>query len=328
LGKAYTYLSMPTLCTFDEALAREFPKLFSRDEESGVMMESELNTAADWFGPFSPSPLFGGLNPKQPEQTYQTPVGAVFSWDSETKEESPLFDSAEDFSPDFDNYDINNNSVQVKEEEKQENELLPQAMNLKLEYDPIKKVVESQPPEQEKKKRGRPRLHTGHEPMDPKYQLVVDANLSLRALMDRPCDLDNSDEDSITVGSYSKKVRRGKIERFKAKKRRAQIYGPHVRFAIRQQFAGTRPRVSGRFIKMSPYPALVAPDVDMVLSNQELLSDGGVPLAENGFLWPGINNGDFVLPDSDFDQLQLSTDHYARAMLRSTLLGDAPVVFG
>jgi len=59
----------------------------------------------------------------------------------------------------------------------------------------------------------------------------------------------------VTVGSYSKATRRQKIERFKAKKLRTLQYGPYVRYQFRKEFAGTRPRVGGRFIKLEPPPA-------------------------------------------------------------------------
>jgi len=158
----------------------------------------------------------------------------------------------------------------------------------------------------EKKKRGRPRLNTGQGPLNPMYVDLDGVNLSARALTERPSDLYNAENEAlVTIGSYSKAIRRGKIERFKAKKVHALQYGPHLRFAFRKQFAGARPRVGGRFIKLHSDPFLGTPppmgvdsDSDMMLSKDELLEEEGNS---------SVHEGEFFFPlESERDAMNLS----------------------
>jgi len=137
------------------------------------------------------------------------------------------------------------------------------------------------------------------------YVDLDEVNLSARALTERPSDLYNAENEAmVTIGSYSKAIRRGKIERFKAKKLHTLQYGPHLRFAFRKQFAGARPRVGGRFIKLHSDPFLGAPpsmgvdsDSDMALSRDELLAEEGDSSHEGEFFFP---------PESERDAMNLS----------------------
>lgn len=82
---------------------------------------------------------------------------------------------------------------------------------------------------------------------------ITEINVSLRALTDRPSDLQNKEfEDRITCGAYTKKERREKIERFKQKRRKQQMAPDRkVLYTCRKVFANKRPRVGGRFVKLN-----------------------------------------------------------------------------
>lgn len=296
---------MPELCAFDDA-PTQFPKLF--DDEVKCQVE-EGDVAADWFGSLVPSPtnLFGGLNPKQPDSFATTPVGAVFNWDDLKQQDSLLpFDSLYG-ETDFYNYDISSMEpvspvAVVRDSQSQELQTVSSKINnvklvdhvpdvpqvkqepnldtlLRLKVEkaekPEKSKVAKKPTVGEKKKRGRPRLNTGQEPLSPMYVDLDDVNISARALTDHPSNLHSTnDESAVTIGSYCKAVRRAKIARYRAKKLHNLQYGPHLRFAFRKQFAGARPRVGGRFIKLHSDPLLDTPpradsDSDM-LSRDEL----------------------------------------------------------
>jgi len=124
-----------------------------------------------------------------------------------------------------------------------------------------------------KKKRGRPRINVGIGNVPQAHELqffdLINFNPSARAIYERPVDFNNhDDDDQITVGTYTKAVRRSKLERFKAKKLRLLLYGPYVRYQFRKDFAESRPRVGGRFVKMdSELPPLETPE----LSQQDWL---------------------------------------------------------
>jgi hypothetical protein len=318
---------MPELCAFDDAPA-QFPKLFDDDEENSRFQLDEENVAADWFGSFSPSPtnLFGGLNPKQPDAFSNVPVGAVFNWDEKQSDMLSPFGSLYG-ETDYYNYDVGSNHadqlVESKEKDIKESHIMytsdsssnnssdiPTSFKLKQEkgeVDKIKVKLESKhktskKAEGEKRKRGRPRLNTGQESVSPTSADEVDVNLSAHALVERPSSYyDIEDESLVTIGSYTKAVRRAKIERFKAKKQHTLRYGPQLRFAFRRQFAGARPRVGGRFIKMhsdpflGPPQALVDSDSDMMLSRDELLSDEGNSSAPEGEFFFSDHERDVIL---------------------------------
>jgi hypothetical protein len=66
-----------------------------------------------------------------------------------------------------------------------------------------------------------------------------------------PCDLKINDNEEITnkfctIGSYSKAVRNGKIDRYRAKRSRRN-FTKHVDYAVRKTHADSRVRVNGRF---------------------------------------------------------------------------------
>jgi len=291
--------------------------------------------AADWFGSLVPSPtnLFGGLNPKQPDAFSNIPVGAVFNWEDSKQSEALLPFGSLYGETDYYNYDISNNmEPMVESREKQGKEVQAVSNNnnsisdvdttidvpkvkqekpvstdntfLRIKFEKPEKSKAKKGDAGEKKKRGRPRLNTGQEPLSPMYVDLDDVNLSARALTDHPIS-SHQDESLVTIGSYSKAIRRAKIERFKAKKLHNLQFGPHLRFAFRKQFAGARPRVGGRFIKLHSDPFLGPPppvgvdsDSDMMLSRDELLSDdGNTSGAEDKF---------FFNPDSERDAMNLA----------------------
>jgi hypothetical protein len=311
--------------------------LFDDDEENSRFHLEEENATADWFGSFSPSPsnLFGGLNPKQPDAFSNIPVGAVFNWEEKQSEAlSPfgsLYGSTDYYNYDFgnsigmdsgveskDNKEIkecqimynnssssNNNSSEMPTsfKAKQDNTILNVADQFKVKKADTKNKRSKKIELNEKRKRGRPRLNTGQELVVPKY--VDDVNLSARALAERPSHpYKEEDESLVTIGTYSKAVRRAKIERFKAKKLHTLQYGPLARFEFRKQFAGARPRVGGRFIKMYSDPFLGPPqalgvdsDSDMALSRDELLSDEETQAPETEFRFS---------PESEREAMNLS----------------------
>jgi hypothetical protein len=331
---------MPELCAFDDA-PTQFPKLFDDEENLRFQLE-DGNVAADWFGSISPSSnsLFGGLNPKQPDAFSNIPVGAVFDWeDSKQSATGPSFGSLCG-ETDYYNYFIGNMSMSQLVDSKETNIQEFQAMcsnkrdnsssvepktlsekseqvstnstednvlRVKHEKTESKNKVIRKSTGEEKKKRGRPRLSTGQETLSPMSVDLLDVNLSARALVERPSNLwDTESEGLVTIGSYSKALRRAKIERFKAKKLHTLQYGPHLRFAFRRQFAGARPRVGGRFIKMHSDPFLGPPpsvgvgsDSDMMLSRDELLSaEGNSSVSEGEFF--------FSSDDAEHDEVNLS----------------------
>jgi len=247
------------------------------------MREDEYNTSADWFGTSYNPPLFGGLNPKAPESSAPMLVGAV-GWGEESKFQAPPpLSPWGGLIPDtVYNYDISSLELEGKEDKVKE-EPTPQKVKAKKEKHEKKQIALAG--EVEKKKRGRPRLKTGEEDGEGLVGMeVTEFNLSARALTDRPADLYNfAEDDLVTVGSYSKAVRRGKIARFKAKKLRANLFEPHIRFAFRKQFAGARPRVGGRFIKMYPSPGDA--EQDIALDKDEQLSEVDVS-SESEMLFP------------------------------------------
>jgi len=275
---------MPELCAFDDALAAPDSWFDYGTGQDAGMREDEYNTSADWFEigySFSP---FGNLNPKTPHAPTAMPVGAVQWGGEEDKQLAPLGPWS-GFVPDYYNYDVSNLELQVNEG-KEEKEIkhsgfepatttthkAAKAKKDKTEgvekhHSTGKEIVDT-----EKKKRGRPRLKTGVDMMSWETT-AAECNLSAKALTDRPADLYNfAEDDLVSIGSYSKAVRRGKIARFKAKKLRALYFEPHIRFAFRKQFAGARPRVGGRFVKM--YPSADESDKDMLAHEPLSETDG------------------------------------------------------
>lgn len=271
---------MPELCAFDDL--PQFPKLF--DDEEGFGFQLEDSGAADWFA-LSPTNLFGGLNPKQPDGYANIPVGAVFNWEDSKKDTLPSFDSLYG-EADFYNYNIgSNNSLDqldsapeqtIESSKALENSVagIPENKLQMIKHD---KKVSKKSDNGEKKKRGRPRLKTGEQSTSSLYVDIADINISAHALKEKPSLYDTEDENRVTIGSYSKAIRRAKIERFKAKKLYTLQHGTHLRFAFRRQFAGARPRVGGRFIKMRSdsmsSPSSVDSDSDMVLPKDSSFSD-------------------------------------------------------
>lgn len=84
--------------------------------------------------------------------------------------------------------------------------------------------------------------------------VVRDLNVSARALSDRPSDLYNTEnDDMITIGQYTKAVRRAKILRYKQKKQ-MRPSERKVLYKCRKRFAENRPRIGGRFVKMKNSP--------------------------------------------------------------------------
>jgi len=278
---------MPELCAFDDALAAPDPWFDYGAEQDAGMREDEYNTSADWFGTGYIFSSFGNLNPKTPHASTAMPVGAVAPWAGEEDTKQLAIVPWSGFVPDYYTYDVSNLEPQVKEG-KQEKEVksgfepatTTHRAKAKKEKDSEKKPL-VQIGDTEKKKRGRPRLKSGEDnPMC--WETTAECNLSAKALTDRPADLYNfAEDDLVTIGSYSKAMRRGKIARFKAKKLRALYFEPHIRFALRKQFAGARPRVGGRFIKMYPNPE----DVDKDMMTHEPLSETDGP-SESELLFP------------------------------------------
>jgi hypothetical protein len=276
---------MPEICAFDDALANEFPKLFDFMEDADCyttdsfgFLPSEYKMVADWFGPlqaslpYKPQHTFGGLDPKRPEYC-PVPTGAVFGWgEHDSSGLSPLLSSWGSFGPDeFGELDMDFKGMEEKKESKIPEAPLPHHLPKELKEKEEKKEKREKKEKKlaiklhketyltEKKRRGRPRLEISQPPALEALNIFNvpwdSCNLSARALTDRPSDLYNFREDElVTQGCYSKAMRRLKIERFKAKKLRLQHFGPFVRYGFRKQFAGSRPRVGGRFIKMGHSP--------------------------------------------------------------------------
>jgi len=232
----------------------------------------DRKVAADWFGPlhdaYPSKPLFGGLDPKRPDYC-PIPTGAVFDWDDrhEGSGLSSLVDSWSGFGSnscsaiEFKTIDHISKKNLIKKETAADSKL-PHLQGKANETHDFKERNQTKSSSNvEKKKRGRPRLELVQARQQERQHMpVIDLenfNLSAYALTDRPSALYNSDDDDlVTVGCYTKAVRRQKIERFKAKKRRTLQYGPFERYGFRKMFAGTRPRVGGRFVKMESPPRL------------------------------------------------------------------------
>jgi hypothetical protein len=61
---------------------------------------------------------------------------------------------------------------------------------------------------------------------------------------------DPTNDDVIPFGAYTRAQRKAKIARFREKKKRMN-YGKKIMYACRKEFADSRPRVGGRFVKIS-----------------------------------------------------------------------------
>lgn len=57
-------------------------------------------------------------------------------------------------------------------------------------------------------------------------------------------------DDEVVIGEYSRRVRRNKIAAY-LKKRQTRTSNKRVIYGIRKQFADTRPRIGGRFVKLT-----------------------------------------------------------------------------
>jgi hypothetical protein len=262
---------MPVCASFDDAPSSEFPKFDFVDDDDCFttagfgMYSSDCKVAADWFGPLYDShpskSLFGGLDPKRPNYC-PIPAGAVFDREDRCHNSGLAsldarcgFASSSGYSA-LEFKEKNPDTKQPVVDSKFPH--LQGKANERLELKEVYKTNKSL--NVEKKKRGRPRLELvqARQQQQRRNLPVFDLqnfNLSAYALKDRPSALYNYNEDNvITVGCYTKAVRRGKIERFKAKKLRTLQYGPFERYGFRKQFAGMRPRVGGRFIKMDITP--------------------------------------------------------------------------
>lgn len=98
----------------------------------------------------------------------------------------------------------------------------------------------------------RGRRRRTHEPVT--FDDVKDINVSVRALTDNPSNLyDTRNDHIVTIGQYSKGIRRTKIARYKAKRARSQSrrHGSYRNlYECRKRFAQSRPRIGGRFVQL------------------------------------------------------------------------------
>jgi hypothetical protein len=253
---------MPT-CAFDDVLS-EVPKFYDcggdgvcYGTDSFGFFSDDRKTAADWFGPlndvYPAKPfLFGGLDPKRPNYC-PIPAGAVFDY-WEDRYECGVSSFVGSHSG------VGSPEIKADDQKALPPDTKEPVADKKLYDQPGEMHVNEKKNSLnvEKKKRGRPRLELAQARQQQRAEKhiapldLVNFNLSAYALTDRPSALYNySEDDLVTVGRYSKAVRRRKIQRFKEKKRRTLEHGTLERYGMRKKFADSRPRVGGRFIKLA-----------------------------------------------------------------------------